>query len=172
MEVSRPLFFAAIALSILSAASSAYLAFARRPASSAPQAGACACDDAALKSDIEALRREIRSRAPAPSDAAAKRLEARLAALETKSGVTPPPADPGDASGAPTAARAVLRDGTPPIKSFDVPSPAVQVRQGPDGDLSVVNTDPSLTGKVLFITGHTEDGATTQMSIVVPAPAK
>lgn len=168
VEISRPLLFGAASLALVSAAFSAYLALSHRPAAGAPQAGACACDDAALKREIEDLRREIRARSQAPSGDTAKRVEARLAALETKSGVAPPPPDP---SGAPTATTTVLRDGTPRIQSFDVPSPAVKVQQSPEGSLSVINTDPSLTGKVMIITGHTEDGAAHPMSILIPAPS-
>jgi hypothetical protein len=55
---------------------------------------------------------------------------------------------------------------------FELPSKALGVKQDELGNLSVSNTDPALTGKLLMIKGEAEDGTTTPLSIVVPAPGK
>jgi hypothetical protein len=55
---------------------------------------------------------------------------------------------------------------------FELPSKALGVKQDEQGNLSVTNTDPALTGKLLMVKGEAEDGTTTPLSIVVPAPGK
>lgn len=167
MEVSRPLFFAAIALSIVSAASSAYLAFGRGGpvAPSAAGASSCACDDASLKRELADLKRTVDAR----REGDVKQLAARVTALESRSGA-PAAADPDKppAEPVPSAAAAPVATYT----SFDLPNKAISIRQEEDGALRVSNTDPSMTGKFLHITGRDRDGAPHDISIVVPAPGQ
>ncbi len=179
VEVSRPVFFGAITLAVVSAVSSAYLAFGRRPPAESA-AAVCACDDAALKKELADLRRAVQGRGPAASgsDAEVKRLTTRVAVLETRSGVAPPPAPDKETDDAPPdggpakPAASLMPDGQPAYKSFDVPSAALQVRQESTGALAVTNTDPSLTGKRVVVIARAEDDSEHPVSIIVPAPEK
>jgi len=178
VEISRPLFFAAIALSVVSAASSAYLAFGRHAPAPAnvPGAAACACDDASVKREIAELRRALDARGTQPrsNDPTVERLAARVAELETRSGVTAPSRSAGDvgAPPSPTASGApsLLPDGHPAFTSFDLPSSALTVRQEPGGGLAVTNSDPALAGKGFTVTAHAADGSTHEVYIVIPPP--
>jgi hypothetical protein len=169
VELSRPVFFSAIALAVLSAASSAYLAFGRSASVAASPAGeaSCACDDAALKRELAELRKAVDAR----GDGDVKQLSARVAALEKR----PASAGAGTAGDdgerpAPSAPPAAAPE--PKYTSFDLPSKALSVRQDEDGTLRVTNTDPAMSGKFLRITGRDQDGATHDISIVVPPPGQ
>lgn len=169
MEVSRPLFFSAVALSILSAASSAYLAFGRSAAVATSTGGApaCACDDDAMKREIANLRAAVEAR----RDGDVKQLSARVAALESRSGVAGS-TTAGEEPDRPAPSATVAAAPVATYTSFDLPNKALTVRQEADGTLRVSNTDPAMAGKFLHITGRDQDGAAHDISIVVPPPGQ
>lgn len=50
------------------------------------------------------------------------------------------------------------------------PEPSVEVRQGRDGSMYAINSDPALTGTVIEIEAHRADGSIETMTISVPKP--
>jgi hypothetical protein len=54
--------------------------------------------------------------------------------------------------------------------NFVSPEPGVDIQQSEDGSLFVINSDPSLTGKVIEIEASRADGGTDKMTILVPEP--
>lgn len=167
MEISRPLFFGAIALSVVSAGLSTFAVLGRRapvPVAGGP-ASACSCDDAEARREIAELRKALDAR----GDTDLKRLSLRVAALENGSATGSPPA--GDDADRPATSARGADAPIPVFTAFDLPSKAISIRQ--EGtSLSVSNTDPAMTGKFFRIKARAEDGSTQEISIVVPAPGK
>jgi hypothetical protein len=174
VQASPSLLYGIAAASVVSLALSGYAAFGRRPAAASPAPGAnaaCACDDAALRRELAELKQALAARG---DDARVSRLTARVEALEAKSGVAAPPsaegADDPAVGPAPTASAAAARAGAPSFTSFEVPTPAIRVRQEPGGALAVTNTDPAMTGKHLTLKATAADGSTHDVHVIVPAP--
>lgn len=177
MKASPSLLYGVAAASILSVALSAYAAFGRRPAAASPastasSATACACDDAALRRELADLKRALGTQS---EDARVRRLAARVEALEAKAGVSPPPPSnegAGDPGGSPAPAASTARAAAPALTAFEVPTPAINVRQEPGGALAVTNTDPAMTGKHLTLKATAADGSTHDVHVIVPPPAQ
>lgn len=145
----------------------AYAAFGR-PTPAPAAASECACDDRAIRRELDELRAGLAAvkaqNAPGPAAALAlQSLAQRIAALE---------------AGRPADAAAPAGSELPPSQrpnerryvKLVAPNPAIAVKQMPDGSLSVRNTDPALTGTTMSVQAQTADGATETITVTVPAP--
>lgn len=174
----RRLVQAALLLSALSAALSAYAAFGRAPP--APTG-----DAAALRAELTEAREALDAKADAAQLAGAlQRLHARIDALEARSRLPGSP-DTGagadaDADGSPTAPAASAAPAAPSAAEpprtaprfvqLSSPEKGVSVKQMDDGSIAVTNSDPALTGRTLLIKARADDGTERDLTITVPAP--
>jgi len=164
----------ALAMAAASLLLGAYAVLVAPRADGAPGDAARACEDGAARREIAELRRALGApREPGQGTLGAQALRSlseRVVALEAEAARRREAGpEAGDAARADAAApRADVRR----FVRFDPPSPALRLRQLPDGAIAVTNTDPSLTGKYLVVPAHAEDGAVEQVPIVVPAPGQ
>jgi hypothetical protein len=151
----------------LAALATAVYAVATRPAANAPApAPSTPVSDADARRAIADLSRRIDALGATPRGGGANgdlvALAARVAALEGRLAVDAgaPPSSSAAPAGGPTRRFATLRS----------PNPAITIREDATGGITVTNTDPSLTGQRLEVTGETADGRTERFHIIVPPP--
>ena len=121
--------------------------------------------DREARDEIEKLHREN----AVLRDQLLASLEGRVARLEGPGAAAKPAA----ASAQPASTDAppsVGKDGGLRYARLVSPSPAVVVREGRNGSISVTNGDPALTGKTLTIDAVGTDGTKEKIRVVVPPP--
>ncbi len=166
-EVSR-LTYLSLGAAALSIALSAYAVASSRAAASAPPP-ACSCAGAA-QSELDRGTGAPVAGVDRGVALAIAGLSERLSRLEQERssdghGPSAAPSAAAASAATPAAAR-----GLPRYESLTVTNDAVKVRQDEAGALAVTNTDPALTGTRMIVEARLEDGTTTQVSIIVPAP--
>jgi hypothetical protein len=152
---------AALACVAIAFSSIALWLAARSPVGQAQPAGSC--EDLKARAELAELRANRERTGETRAGEAQARANPDLAtnAANGSSSGGPPPAPP----------RTPLPAGaTPMYVKFDVPNKAVSVVQAPNGALAISNTDPSLAGKSITISGVTADGDTEAIQITVPPP--
>ena len=151
------LVYLAVALGAASLLLSGWTAFGRRGAVSDGRPTAGSYDDRELRHEIAELRRRV--------DAAKASLGRSSEPLPlARQGAGADPLADEEAAPRPPEARRIVK--------FEVPNRALEIHQGPDGSLSVTNTDPALTGRFMIVDATGEDGSVEKVSIVVPPPER
>jgi hypothetical protein len=142
--------YAALAIACLALALSIHTAV--RGPGDAKATGSNACVDREARDQMDKLSRALAER------------DARLARLARTA--SSPGGDPATAgSQQPPAPR---EPGPRRYVHFEIPNPAVSVRQKDDGTYDIRTTDPSLAGSVLQITAVTKSGDEDKLFIRIP----
>jgi len=105
---------------------------------------------------------------PAGNAALLANLAARVQQLEMRRAQAPAPMTAASETAAPEATKPETRR----FVSFELPSRALEVKQAENGALSVTNSDPTLTGKMLRVKARADDGSEQEVTILVPPPAR
>lgn len=119
-------------------------------------------DDAATQAELVRLRAQVETLGRAVAHLRATSAPAAAPAVDGLPAATGAPTAPVDdepAAAAPTP---------PTYRAFEAPRGVVVTTAG--SGLAVRNTDPSLTGQVVTVTGERDDGERELLTIVVPAP--
>ena len=104
--------------------------------------------------------------AAAPQLAVLRAIESRVTVLEQRQGEGVARAG----GSAEVASAPSPIDELPRYVELKSPEPSVEVKQGEDGSVFAINSDPALTGKVIEIEARRADDGIDTMTIVVPQP--